>query len=252
LYLIFIVGTAGSGKSLLTSAFSDWLKLKKQEVISVNLDPGVLNLPYTPDVDIREYVSLEELMDKYSLGPNGALIMAADLMATEVETIRNDVEEFNADYVIIDTPGQMELFAFRASGPYIVNELSADPKAMLYLFDSTFSTNPLNYVSNMFLASAVYTRFTLPTLYILSKTDLLPEREVARILRWGRRVDALEEAVEEALSGTKRLMSRGLIHLISRLGLSISLIPVSSTKETGFIDLHATLMRIFAGGEEVI
>lgn len=252
MYLIFVVGTAGSGKSLLTSAFSDWLKLKEQNVILANLDPGVLNLPYTPDIDIREYISLSELMDKYALGPNGALIMAADLIATEIETIRNEIEEFNADYVIIDTPGQMELFTFRASGPYIVSELSADPKAMLYLFDSTFSTNPLNYVSNMFLASAVYTRFTLPILYVLSKADLIPGKEVAKILRWGKKAGALEEAIEETPTDTKRLMSRGLIHLISRLGLSISLVPISSKQERGFTNLHALLMRIFAGGEEVI
>jgi GTPase SAR1 family protein len=138
LFLIFIVGTAGSGKSFLTAAFSDWLKLKRQEVISVNLDPGVLNLPYTPDVDVREYVSIEKLMDQYSLGPNGALIMAADLVATEIEAIREDVEEFNADYVLIDTPGQMELFAYRSSGTYLTHVLSGDEKSMVFLADSIF------------------------------------------------------------------------------------------------------------------
>lgn len=252
MYLIFVIGTAGSGKSLLTSSFSDWLKLKEQNVISVNLDPGVLNLPYTPDIDIRGYISLDQIMDKYSLGPNGALIMAADLIATEIDTIKKEVEDINADYVIVDTPGQMELFAFRASGPYIVNELSSDPKAMLYLFDSAFSTNPLNYVSNMFLASAVFTRFTIPMLYILSKTDLIPPKELRKILDWSKKSGALVNAVEKSQTGTKRLLSRGLITLISRLGLTISPIPVSSKEESGFINLHASLMRILAGGEEVI
>ena len=252
MFFTFIIGTAGSGKSYLTSAFSDWLKLKKQKVISVNLDPGVMNLPYTPDVDIREYISLEGLMDKYSLGPNGALIMAADLIATEIDTIKTEIEEIDADFVLVDTPGQMELFAFRASGPYIVNELSTEPKVMLYLFDSTFSANPLNYVSNVFLASAVYTRFPLPMLYVLSKTDLIPKREVSKILKWGTSVSTLEDAIEETASDTKRLMSRGMIRLFTHLGLSISLIPVSSTKESGFTNLHASLMRIFTGGEEII
>lgn len=251
MYFIFIVGTAGSGKSLFTSAFSDWLKLMKQEVIAVNLDPGVLNVPYTPDVDVREYISIEKLMDKYSLGPNGALIMATDLIATEIEAIRDDIEGFNSDYVLIDTPGQMEIFAFRASGPYIINELSTDPKAMIYLFDSTFSVNPLNYVSNVFLSSAVQTRFTIPMLYVLSKIDLIPQREVSKILEWCSEVSNLEDAIEE-LSGMKRLMSKNLISLFSRLGLSISLIPVSSKKRTGFLNLHGVLLRIFAGGEAVI
>lgn len=252
MYLIFVIGTAGSGKSRLTSTFSGWLKMKRLGVTLVNLDPGAISLPYTPDVDIREYISLDVLMNKYALGPNGALIMAADLIATEIETIRNDIEDFNADYVILDTPGQMELFAFRASGPYIVSELSTDPKAMLYLFDSTFSANPLNYVSNLFLSNAVYMRFTIPMLYVLSKTDLIPQKDVAKILGWGESVITLEDAIDEELTGTKRLISQGLIHLISRLGLSLYPIPVSAKEDTGLIDLHAALTRIFTGGEEVI
>jgi len=252
LYLIFIVGTAGSGKSLLTSAFSDWLKLKRQNAICVNLDPGVLKTPYTPDVDVREFISIDELMEKYELGPNGALVMAADLIATEIESIKKEIEDFNSDYVLIDTPGQMELFAFRASGPYIVNELTTDPKAIVYLFDAPFSIDPLNYVSNMFLATAVYSRFLIPQVYTLSKADLVPERERKRVLDWGTKAGALENAIEEQISETKRLLTRGMMRLISRLGLSFTLIPISSTKESGFINLHAVLMRIFAGGEEVI
>ena len=56
----FIIGTAGSGKSLLSAAFADWLRIAKQDVAIVNLDPGVLKLPYTPDIDIRDYVRIEE------------------------------------------------------------------------------------------------------------------------------------------------------------------------------------------------
>ena len=149
--LAFIIGTAGSGKSLFTAAFAEWLKMSKQDVAVVNLDPGALKLPYQPDVDVRNYVDVGDIMEKYGLGPNGALIMAADLIADEIENLTRDIEEAHADIVLVDTPGQMELFAFRASGPYIVNELTKEPKALIYLFDAVFSINPLNYVSNMFL-----------------------------------------------------------------------------------------------------
>jgi hypothetical protein len=252
LYIIFVLGTAGSGKSLLVSAFSDWLKYKNQSVISVNLDPGVLRTPYDPDVDAREYVSIYELMEKYELGPNGALIMAADLIAAEIDSIKKEVLEFSSDYVLVDTPGQMELFTFRTSGLNIVNEFTADPKAIVYLFDSAFSSNPLNYVSSMFLATAVYSRFLLPQIDILSKVDLLPCREIKRILTWGSKIGTLERAIEQKLSETNRIISRGIMHLISKLGLSFSLIPVSSRKQLGFINLHALITRIFTSGEEII
>jgi len=252
LYFIFVLGTAGSGKSLLVSAFSTWLKLKNQSVISVNLDPGVLRTPYYPDVDVRDYVSIYDLMEKYELGPNGALIMAADLIATEIDSIKNEVLEFGSHYVIVDTPGQMELFAFRASGLNIVNEFTDNPKAIVYLFDSAFSSNPLNYVSTMFLATAVYSRFLIPQIYVLSKTDLLPSTEIKKILAWGTKIGTLEHAIEQRLSDTNRIRSRGIMRLISKLGLSFSLIPVSSRKNLGFTNLHALLTRIFTSGEEII
>ena len=75
----------------------------------------------------------------------------------------------------------MELFAFRASGPYIVDELTKQPKALVYLFDAVFSINPFNYVSNMFLSAAVYNRFFQPQMHVLPKCDLLPKKNVEKI-----------------------------------------------------------------------
>ncbi|MEM2564989.1 MAG: ATP/GTP-binding protein, partial [Candidatus Bathyarchaeia archaeon] len=86
-FIAFIIGTAGSGKSLLTASFSEWLKVNEQNVATLNLDPGVIRLPYTPDIDIRDYITIDEIMEEYELGPNGALIMAADLIASEVENL---------------------------------------------------------------------------------------------------------------------------------------------------------------------
>jgi GTPase SAR1 family protein len=250
MFIVFIIGTAGSGKSLLTAAFSDWLKLAKQNVIAVNLDPGVLTLPYTPDIDIRDYIKIEQLMEQHQLGPNGALIMAADLIAEETERLGEEIATFNPDIALIDTPGQMELFAFRASGPYIANELTKEPKALIYLFDSVFSSNPLNYVSNVFLSAAVYNRFFTPQIHVLSKSDLLPQEDMNRIVDWSANPTTLEAAIEEKLTGTPRLLSRDVIHAVYRLGLKFLLIPVSAKTNEGFINLNATLERILASGEK--
>jgi GTPase SAR1 family protein len=247
--IAFIIGTAGSGKSLFTAAFSEWLKMSKQDVAVVNLDPGTLKLPYSPDVDIRNYVDVGNLMEKYGLGPNGALIMAADLIADEIENISKDIEDANADIVLVDTPGQMELFAFRASGPYIVNALTREPKVMVYLFDAVFSINPFNYVSNMFLSAAVYNRFFQPQVHLLSKCDLLPKKEVERITDWSANPRTLENSIEQ-LEGTKRLFSRNIMHAISQLGLKFLLIPVSAKTNEGLINFNTTLERILTGGEK--
>jgi GTPase SAR1 family protein len=248
--MAFIIGTAGSGKSLFTAALSEWLKMSKQDVAVVNLDPGALRLPYSPDVDVRNYVDVTSIMEKYELGPNGALIMAADLIADEIENISRDIEEAHADLTIIDTPGQMELFAFRASGPYIVNELTKEPKAIVYLFDAVFSINPLNYVSNMFLSAAVYNRFFQPQVHVLSKCDLLPKEEVNTIINWSANPKTLEDSIDKKLEGSKRLFSVSMMRAISNIGLKFMLIPVSAKTNKGLTNINTTLERILMGGEK--
>jgi len=249
-YIVFIIGTAGSGKSRLTAAFGNWLKMSKQDVATVNLDPGVDVLPYSPEIDVRDYVDISELMEKYQLGPNGALIMAADLVADQIEKISKEIEELQSDIVLVDTSGQMELFAFRASGPYIANELTKEPKAIVYLYDAVFSMDPSNYVSNLFLSTAVFNRFMLPQLHVLSKCDLLPNEEVDRIVDWSVRQDALAEAIEEKLEGTKRLLNRSMMQAIYGLGLNFPLLPVSAKTNDGIINFNTALERVLAAGDQ--
>jgi hypothetical protein len=143
----------------------------------------------------------------------------------------------------------MELFAFRASGPYIVNELTKEPKALVYLFDSVFSVNPLNYVSNMFLSAAVYNRFFQPQVHLLSKVDLLPKKEVDKITDWAANPHVLESAINE-LEGAKRLFSRNMIRAISQLGLKFMLMPVSAKTNDGLNNVNTILERILTGGEK--
>jgi hypothetical protein len=188
-------------------------------------------------------------MDEYRLGPNGALVLAADLMAEEAERLGGEIEDLQSDVVLVDTPGQMELFAFRASGPYIANELTKEQKAIVYLFDAVFSFNPLNYVSNMFLSAAVYNRFFFPQLHVLSKCDLLPPEEIHRIVDWSANPETLEVVIEEKLSGTRRLLSRDMMQVFHRLGLNFHLLPVSGKTNQGLIDLNSALERILKGGQ---
>jgi len=247
--IVFILGTAGSGKSLLTASFSEWLKLQRQNVITVNLDPGAITLPYNPDVDVRELIDLYDIMEKYNLGPNGAMILASDLLVEEIETINERILEIDPDIAIVDTPGQLELFAFRASGPFIVKELGEGEKAILYLFDSVFSSNPINFISNLFLSAAIYYRFLTPQINALSKCDLLPEDKLNQIVDWSASPLKLEEAVDK-VKGERRILSRDLMRLIYRLGLRFLLIPISSKTNKGMINLNMALERAVSGGDK--
>ena len=73
---IYFVGTAGSGKSSLVYAFQQWMTLEGLDCITINLDPGAEFIPYVPDIDIRDWVKVSEVMEDYGLGPNGAQMFA--------------------------------------------------------------------------------------------------------------------------------------------------------------------------------
>ncbi len=182
---VFMVGMAGSGKSSLTAAYSEWLKGSDQDVLVANFDPGATALPYNPDIDARQYVDVEKLMLDYKLGPNGALIMASDLLADNIEEIRGEIQDANPDILIVDTPGQIELFAFREGGRFIANQLTEEDRAIVYLMDAPFTRSPLNFVSNIYLAAAIYSRIMQPQIYVLSKADLVSDQELDTIVDVG-------------------------------------------------------------------
>jgi hypothetical protein len=102
----------------------------------------------------------------------------------------------------------------------------------------------------MFLAAAVYNRFFFPQMHVLSKCDLLPPEEANRIVDWSSRPEALEVAIDEKLTGTRRLLSRDMVNAIYRLGLQFQLIPVSGKTNEGLINLTSALERILVGGEK--
>lgn len=250
MFAIFVIGTAGSGKSLLSSALGLWYQQKGASSIIVNLDPGVIRLPYTPDVDIRNYIQLDNLMDQYQLGPNGALILASDLLATKLEEIQSEVDEMNPTYAIFDTPGQIELFAFRESGQFITKNLRMDGKSSIYLFDPSLVSSPTNFVSVSLLAASIQLQLDLPQIAVLTKKDILKDAH-KKIMVWSSKTAVLEDAIYSTSPGTQYILSRNLLQNLVKSGVGSFPIPISSVTLDGMINLTAALSRIFQGGEEI-
>jgi GTPase SAR1 family protein len=248
LNVVFVTGTAGAGKSLLTASLLSWYHEKSQNAISVNLDPGVVALPYEPDVDVRTMIDLQEIMQKYSLGPNGALIFASDLIASKLSEIQDDIDASNADFVVIDTPGQVELFAFRESGPYIAKGLRADSKAVLFLMDSILASSPTNFLSLLLLATSVHLRMELPMLQVLSKTDI--SKNAREIAKWSREPALFEESLSSTKGGDSYTFYTQVFRALKNSSISPGLYPVSGYTRDGFIALVGELSRIATGGEE--
>ena len=125
------------------------LHSKDQPPYVINLDPAVLNVPFDPNIDIRDSVNYEEVMKQYNLGPNGGILTSLNLFATKVDQIVNllekrakpDAEKPDRkpiDRIIVDTPGQIEAFVWSASGTILLESLASSlPKVISYVIDTT-------------------------------------------------------------------------------------------------------------------
>ncbi|MGQ4833336.1 MAG: ATP/GTP-binding protein [Candidatus Asgardarchaeia archaeon] len=255
MYFLFVVGTAGSGKSTLTSSLIDWLRSKNIYTVSVNLDPGVKRIPYYPEVDVREYIDIDKVMEEYGLGPNGGLIATMDLLALKLKKIVNEILSLDAEYVIIDTPGQLELFVFRDVGPYLVDELSRYEKtktALLYLVDSNLARTPSNIISALLLGASIQYRFNRPQLNLLTKVDSLNRDEYDKLLFWTENLDNLINVANTETKGILRELTIKLGEVLKDFGTISRIIPISSITYLNFDILYAEFQRIFAGGEDYL
>lgn len=247
---LFFVGTAGSGKSTLVGACKQWMDDAGVDAVLVNMDPGAETLPYEPDIDIREWISLDEVMQQYSLGPNGAQIVAADLMAIEINKMMEVLSTYRTDYVLVDTPGQLELFAFRESSEITVKAFGREDSMLVYLSDPSLCRTPNGFISAMTLGALVQFRLQLPMINLLSKIDTLTEDDMDRMLDWYSVPDALYGDLLDADSVPQTVVGMELFKAMESTGVFGEMRPVSAQDGTGVEEIYAAAQLAFFGGED--
>jgi GTPase SAR1 family protein len=247
---IFVGGTAGSGKSLLTSKLYEYYTKNGAFTAVLNLDPGVESLPYTCDIDVRDHVDVVSIMQQYDLGPNGSLVMANDLIASKIDDLQNEVGNVNPDYLLVDTPGQIELFAYRSSGRFIVDNIISEEKTSIFLFDGALITTPTNFVSIALLATSIRLRLNLPAVNVMTKTDLIGAK-LKDILQWSSNLKRLEDAIARETDGETYSLAMNILRGLNLSGFAQGLIPISNVTGEGLVNLEGALSRILNLGEEV-
>lgn len=130
-------------------------------------------------LDIRETVKYKEVMKQYGLGPNGAIVTSLNLFATKFSQLTSILEknQKNHKYVIFDTPGQIEVFTWSASGNIITEALgSSFPTVIIYVMDLCRSLSPVTFMSNMLYACSILYRTKLPLLLVMNKVSVCEEK----------------------------------------------------------------------------
>ncbi|KAI3461775.1 hypothetical protein Pfo_018438 [Paulownia fortunei] len=112
-YAQFVIGPAGSGKSTYCSSLYQHCETVGRSIHIVNLDPAAENFDYPAAMDIRELISLDDVMEELVLGPNGGLIYCMEHLEENLDDwLTEELDNYlDDDYLVFDCPGQIELFS---------------------------------------------------------------------------------------------------------------------------------------------
>ncbi|CAD2102422.1 nucleolar preribosomal associated cytoplasmic ATPase, putative [Plasmodium vinckei brucechwatti] len=195
-----VVGPAGSGKTNYCKLMKEFMKIKKRNCYVVNLDSASeeyyyekkkkainttsniekeLNDYYNTiyDIDIRNYVEVNHLMEEEMLGPNCALLKSIELLYENSNLLEDELNNYDDDdnYFIIDTPGQIELYTHTDYFKKILDIFTCQNIKLIvvFLIDISFISSNTKLLSAYLTSLSTMINFELPHINILTKCDLL-------------------------------------------------------------------------------
>jgi GPN-loop GTPase len=227
---VIVVGMAGSGKSTLMAQLQRSLEdqgnnivinadtpstttnaVKDEKELSttstrkgycLNLDPATLTVPFGASIDIRDTVDYKQVMKQHNLGPNGAIMTSLNLFATKFDQVLAILEKRaneDFDYILVDTPGQIEAFTWSASGTIMSESLaSAFPTVLVFVVDTVrCASSPNTFMSNMLYACSMLYRTRLPLVVVFNKIDVVPHDFC---VEWMQDYETFQDALDEMQS----------------------------------------------------
>ena len=138
--------------------------------------------------DIRELVTVDDVMEAYEIGPNGGLVYSLEYMSKEMEWLKEQIGEYEEDYLLVDCPGQIELYThlpvmksyldfFKDEGYFV---------CIVFLIDAQYINETTKFISGMcpciagmahpaaaLMTLSVMINFEVPHINVMTKMDLL-------------------------------------------------------------------------------
>ena len=238
--VIIVIGMAGSGKTRFVHRLITHLVSAKKRTYAVNLDPAVNMVPYPCNIDIRDTVNYKEVMKHFQLGPNGGIMTSLNLFATRFDQVLGLIDQRapDLDYIVIDTPGQIEVFNWSASGSIIVDSLAvAYPTTCVYVTDTVRCLKPVSFMSNMLYACSILYRCKIPLICAFNKTDV---HSADFALEWMSDFTKYGEALRGETSYISSL-SRSMSLVMEEFYGTLRTTAVSAATGEGFDDFLAKL-----------
>ncbi|MBZ3890030.1 GPN-loop GTPase 1 [Sciurus carolinensis] len=217
---LLVLGMAGSGKTTFVQRLTGHLRRQSSPPYVINLDPAVHEIPFPANIDICDTVKYKEVM-KF------------------IEKAQN-----TSNNVLIDTPGQIEVFTWSASGTIITEALASSfPTVVIYVMDTSRSTNPVTFMSNMLYACSILYKTKLPFIVVMNKTDIIDH---SFAVEWMQDFEAFQDALNQETTYISNL-TRSMSLVLDEFYSSFRVVGVSAVVDTGFNELF---VQVTSAAEE--
>jgi hypothetical protein len=160
-----------------------------------------------------------------------------------LDWLDDELGEFNDDYIIIDCPGQIELYTHFPIMSRLVNILSVQYNFRIcatYLLEAQFMDDKTKYFAGVLSAMSAMINLEVPHINLLSKMDLVEKGEIGAEAKKGRRREMeryldpdpllLMDEVNSRTNPKFHSLNQALVQLIDDFSM-VSFMPLDSTDE---------------------
>ncbi|KAL7225030.1 hypothetical protein ACSBR1_020333 [Camellia fascicularis] len=202
----------------------------------VNLDPAAEIFNYPVAMDIRELISLDDVMEELGLGPNGGLLYCMEHLEQNLdEWLTEELDNFSDDdYLVFDCLGQIELFSHVPVLKNFVEHLKCKNfnVCVVYLLDSQFMTDVTKFISGCMASLSAMVQLELPHVNIRSKMDLVTnKRDIEDYLNPESHV--LLSELNQRMAPQFEKLNKALIELVDQYSM-VSFVPLDLRKESRY------------------
>lgn len=92
-----VIGSPGAGKSTYCNGMHQFMSAIGRKCSVVNLDPANDHTSYPVALDVRDLVTLEEVMEAEELGPNGGVLYALEELEHNFDWLESGLKELGGE-----------------------------------------------------------------------------------------------------------------------------------------------------------